>query len=306
MQTIVFDGRAAARRIREEIREEAKKEGLVPTLAVVLVGQNSASLSYIKRKEEACAELGFGFVLHRLPENASQKEVGQLIQTVNYKRPPHGLLLQLPLPSALSGVAGRLISKISPSKDIDGLTPNSPFTPPTALAVLHVLRSSHFNVEGANAVVLGRGQTAGKPVFELLKKLGAKVNFVHSQTPLSVVNSQLLIADIVISCVGQPNFIKGGMIKEGAAVIGVGLSRTNSRISEEGYSFSAKPRNEETKEGVTFSAPNRLQGDLDEYSLIGQAKLITPTPGGIGPLTVAFLLKNLLRAARLQRLPPTP
>lgn len=283
METIVFDGKEEARKIRGDLKKEAAQLGLRPALAVILVGDNPGSLTYVKRKRVACEELGFKFELSHLPETAGEEDIKERIISFNNDQSVNGIILQLPLPFHLSPVSLSLTNLVAPNKDIDGLTPNSPFTPPVALAVLHVLRTSHIKIESANAVVLGRGQTAGKPISKMLEKSGSKVTVVHSQTPADELTSLLLTADIVVSCVGKPNLIKGGMIKNGAVIIGVGLSRTNSRVDEK---------------GVTFSTPNRLQGDLDEHSLLGKAFLVTPTPGGIGPLTVAFLLKNLMSACR--------
>ena len=268
MDTIVFNGKEEAAKIREDLKKEAAALGLRPNLAIILVGDNPGSLAYVKRKQVACEELDFGFNLSHLPTNSTFEEVKCQLSIVNCQLSINGIILQLPLPSALSKVEGLLTSSVSPSKDIDGLISNSSFTPPVALAVLHVLKNSQINVDGANAVVIGRGQTAGRPISQLLRKLGAKVTVVHSQTPADELTSLLLTADIIVSCVGKPNFIKGEMIKEGAVVIGVGLCRIDSR----------------------------LVGDLDEPSFLGKASLITPTPGGIGPLTVAFLLKNLMSA----------
>lgn len=270
MDTIVFNGKEEARKIRDDLKKEVAPLGFRPTLAVILVGDNQSSLAYIKRKQIACEELNFGFKLTHLPETASELDVKDKIISFNNDPSVTGIILQLPLPIHLSSVSLTLNNSVSPNKDIDGLTPNSPFTPPVALAVLHVLRTSHINIESANSLILGRGQTAGKPISQLLEKSGAKVTVIHSQTSLSIVNSQLSTSDIIISCVGKPNLIKGEMIKPSAIVIGVGLSRIDSR----------------------------LVGDLDEPSLLGKASLITPTPGGIGPLTVAFLLKNLMIACQ--------
>ncbi len=310
MDTIIFNGKEEARKIREGLKKEAAALGLRPTLAVILVGDDPSSLAYVKRKQIACEELDFGFSLSHLPANASVEEVMGQLSIVNSQLSISGVVLQLPLPSHLSSVSPSLTNLVSPEKDIDGLIPNSPFTPPVALAVLHVLRGSDINIENANTIVCGRGQTAGKPIARLLEKSGAKVTVIHSQTSLSIVNSQLLTADIVVSCVGRPNFIKGEMIKNGAVVIGVGINRLPEPevrvVRPEGVPSSARSDNEDVgrDEGVAGPAAMtkfNLVGDLDEPSFLGKASLITPTPGGIGPLTVAFLLKNLLLAAQISQ-----
>ena len=271
METIIFDGRTEAQKIKEELKKAAAAAGLKPRLAVVLVGNNPASVGYIKQKKKACENLGFGFELHHLPETASFDEIKRQLLIVNSQLSIDGLILQLPIPRHLASSTDALIQLIDPAKDIDGLTPNSPFTPPTALAVLQVLKSSSVSVEGAQIAVLGRGPTAGRPVADLLRKNGAEVSVIHSQTPLSTANDQLSTADIIVSCVGRPNLIKGNLIKEGAVVIGVGISQL------------------------------KIVGDLDEPSLTSRASLVTPTPGGIGPLTVAFLLKNLFEAEKMKQ-----
>ena len=278
METIIFDGRTEAQKIKEELKKAAAAAGLKPRLAVVLVGNNPASVGYIKQKKKACENLGFGFELHHLPETASFDEIKRQLLIVNSQLSIDGLILQLPIPRHLASSTDALIQLIDPAKDIDGLTPNSPFTPPTALAVLQVLKSSSVSVEGAQIAVLGRGPTAGRPVADLLRKNGAEVSVIHSQTPLSTANDQLSTADIIVSCVGRPNLIKGNLIKEGAVVIGVGISQL-----------------------LTVNSQLKIVGDLDEPSLTSRASLVTPTPGGIGPLTVAFLLKNLFEAEKMKQ-----
>ncbi len=279
--TKIFDGRAAAQEIKEDLKNEASKLGVKSNLAIVLVGDDQNSLSYVKQKQKACQDLAFGFYLYQRTEKTTFKQIEKLIQNLNHNREIHGLVLQLPLPAQLS--AGQALGLINPQKDIDGLNPLSPFTPPTAQAVLHVLLKEKIEINGTRVTLLGRGRTAGKPIAQILKKRGAVVRVVHSKTPISDIRNQISKADIIVSAVGRANLITGPMIKEGAIVIGVGLSQPPT----------------------TNYQPPTIRGDLDEASLMGRASLITPTPGGIGPLTVAFLLKNLLKAARLSaaRLP---
>lgn len=283
METIVFDGKAAAAKIKEELKKEALEKGLKPSLAVILMGENPASLSYINQKKKACEELGWDFRLINLPASSAFENLKFQISNLNEDYAVHGLVLQLPLPPHLNPPNSPipLNSLILPNKDIDGLNPTSKFLPPTAQAVTYVLTSEKIKIDGAKVVVLGRGKTAGAPIARLLKEKGADVFVAHSQTPSLILNSYLLNSDIIISCVGQPNLITGEMIKEGAVVIGVGLSRL--------------PESESARRADSGSL---LRGDLDEKSLMGKASLITPTPGGIGPLTVAFLLKNLLQASK--------
>lgn len=282
METKIFDGKAEAQKIKEILKKEAQKEGLVPSLSVVLVGNNLSSAAYIKQKQKACEALDWGFTLHHLSENSSFKEIKKQLLTLNSQPSTHGVILQLPLPISLRVPSYELTSYILPTKDIDGLTLASLFTPPTALAAQFVLTHEEIPITGAKVVVLGRGPTSGRPIADLLFKRGAQIYVIHSQTPPSDAISHMQQADIVVSCVGKPQLVRGEMIKEGVVVIGVGMSRL--------------PESESARRADSGS---RVVGDLDEPSLLGKARLITPTPGGIGPLTVAFLLKNLLRAAQL-------
>lgn len=281
MQTKIFDGRAAATKIKEELKNEAQGKGLRPNLAVVLAGEDQSSLSYIKQKRIACETLGWSFELRQLPTTASFEEIKKTLLILNSEFLINGVILQLPLP--LPNPEYELTTFILPGKDIDGLGPQSQFTPPTALAVAEVLERENIKIEGRRAVILGRGATAGKPVADLLFKRGAKIYVIHSQTDPGEARAKLLEADLVVSCVGQANLVTGKMIKEGAVVIGVGLSRLSAGGSQ------------------PEAGSRQLIGDLDETSLMGRARLITPTPGGVGPLTVAFLLKNLLKAAQINK-----
>lgn len=284
METKIFDGRLEAQKIKEKIKAQFPAEagprfgGGTNSLAVVLVGENPASLAYIKQKRKACQEVGLGFELIQFPATSSFEGIQRRLLILNSQLSISGIILQLPLPPHLSAQTDELTNSISPEKDVDGLTAHSRFTPPTALAVLHVLRQSKVKIEGARALVLGRGRTAGAPVARALRENGASVSVAHSQTPPKELRSLLLNADIVVSCVGQPNLIKGEMIKEGATVVGVGISQ----LLINNYQL-------------------KIHGDLDEASLMGRAALITPTPGGLGPLTVAFLFQNLLMAAKSQK-----
>jgi methylenetetrahydrofolate dehydrogenase (NADP+)/methenyltetrahydrofolate cyclohydrolase len=277
VETKVFDGKLAAAIIKRDLKFEAEKLGLCPNLAVILVGNDHASLTYVGRKQKACEELGFGFQLIKLPARSNFDTISHKIQVLNEDPQIHGILVQLPLPKFIS--AGQIISLIKKGKEIDGLSPTSPYTSPTAQAVIHVLMEEKVDLKEAEAVVLGRGKTAGAPIAKALKMRGAKVFVANSQTPASLLTSHLLTSDLVVSAVGKPNLITGPMIKEGATVISVGMSRLE----------------------LDSPSNTRLVGDIDETSLMGRTELITPTPGGIGPLTVAFLLKNLLRACELQK-----
>lgn len=295
MQTKIFDGKSAANIIKRDLKFEAQNKGLKPNLAVVLVGEDPASVAYVGRKQKACEELGFGFHLIRLPSNSTFEKIRDQLSVLNSQLSINGILVQLPLPGNIS--AGQVISLIKKEKEIDGLSPTSLFISPTAQAVIHVLTSEKANIKGAKAVVLGRGKTAGVPIAKALKKRGAQVFVANSQTHPSLLTSHLLTSDLIISAVGKPNLINGGMIKEGAVVIGVGVSRLPTEaLAKAGMSRISTP----TPLNSLNPPKPKVVGDIHEQSLMGKASLITPTPSGIGPLTVAFLLKNLLRATESQ------
>lgn len=252
---------------------ELQKQNLTPKLSVILVGNNQNSLSFIKRKEKYCEQIRTKLSLHRFPRNARQQEIVALIQKLNADKNIHGIIVQRPLPSNLKNHTNEIAYKVLPEKDIDGFVPNSRFAVPVALAILKTLDyvsnlSFLDDLKNLETLVLGRGETAGKPIFELLKKYGFRVTQAHSQTPDTF--KLIKTTDVLISCIGKPNFIRGEMIKKGAIAIGVGLSTLGEK----------------------------LVGDLEEESVAKVAYVYTPTPGGIGPINVACLLANLVCAVR--------
>lgn len=277
MAAKILDGKKAAQEIRASLKEEVarlKARGLTPGLAVVLVGEDPASKVYVKQKEKACREAGIASQVYRLPEDTSEESVLQLIQELNADRAVHGILVQLPLPGRLD--ANRVIQAIDPAKDVDGFHPlnvgrlaaglPAP-VPCTPRGIIHLLDAHGIPIAGRHAVVVGRSNIVGKPLAQLLLARDATVTVCHSKTV--DLASLTLAADILVVAAGKPRLITRGMVKPGAVVVDVGINRL--------------------REG--------LVGDVDFEAVREVAGYITPVPGGVGPLTIAMLLKNTLEAA---------
>jgi methylenetetrahydrofolate dehydrogenase (NADP+)/methenyltetrahydrofolate cyclohydrolase len=282
MAATIIDGKAVAARVRAEVAAEAatltERTGQQPGLATILVGEDPASAIYVANKRKACAEAGIADHHRHLPADATQDDVAAVIDECNGDPEVHGILLQLPVPAGLDGSA--LTALIEPGKDVDGLTPISAgrlaqgtpgLRPCTPLGVIELLDAYDVPLEGAEAVVVGRSNLVGKPVAALLLQRNATVTICHSRTPdLAGVCSR---ADVLVAAIGRPGAIGAGHVKPGAAVIDVGINRTD--------------------EG--------LRGDVDYAPVSERAGLITPVPGGVGPMTIAMLMRNTLVAAELQR-----
>ncbi|MGD9762655.1 MAG: bifunctional methylenetetrahydrofolate dehydrogenase/methenyltetrahydrofolate cyclohydrolase FolD [Candidatus Binatia bacterium] len=276
----IIDGKAIAAAVRDEVRAEAalfgERYGRAPVLATVLVGDDPASATYVRNKRKACAECGIGSIAHELPASTDQAELLALVCSLNARREADGILVQLPLPKGLD--AGAVVEAIDPAKDVDGLHPVNQgrlvaglpgLRPCTPLGVLRLLDSAGVELKGARAVVVGRSNLVGKPVSFLLLERHATVTICHSRT--RALAEEVARADVLIAAVGQPRFIRGEWIRPGATVIDVGTNRT---------------------------AEGKLVGDI-EYEVAAQrAAAITPVPGGVGPMTIAMLLKNTVAAAR--------
>ena len=276
---ILIDGKELAGIKREEIAKETKeladKTGTTPGLAVVIVGDDPASQTYVRNKAKACAEVGFYSEVVSLPANTSQRDLLKVIAELNDRIDIDGILVQLPLPKHINEKA--VIGKISPKKDVDGFTPSnagkvligSPkFAPCTPAGIMELVKSTGINIEGKHCVVVGRSNIVGKPVAMMMLHENATVTICHSKTAnLKEITSK---ADILIAAVGKPGFITGDMVKEGAVVIDVGINR-----NEEG----------------------KLCGDVNFEQVEPKAGFITPVPGGVGPMTITMLLKNTLDAA---------
>ncbi len=284
-----LDGKAIAEELRIEIKHEVderiKAGKVVPGLATVLVGENPASQVYVRMKHKACQEVGINSYAIDLPKTATQEEVEQKVKELNADPNIHGILVQLPLPSGLD--EEKVLNAISIEKDVDGFHPlnigrlaqkgrDPLFVPCTPAGSIYLLKKVVPKIEGKNAVVLGRSNIVGMPVALLLVRENATVTICHSRTKdLPGVVRQ---ADILIAAVGRPEMVKGDWIKPGAVVIDVGVNRVEDPSTKRGY---------------------RLVGDVDFEEAKEVAGVITPVPGGVGPMTIAMLLQNTLRAAEL-------
>jgi methylenetetrahydrofolate dehydrogenase (NADP+) / methenyltetrahydrofolate cyclohydrolase len=282
MAARIIDGREVAARVREQVARDVaaftEQTGRPPGLATILVGDDPASAIYVANKRKACAEVGITDLHQHLPADTTDAEVAALIDRSNRDPEVSGILLQLPVPEGLDGAA--LTETIAPEKDVDGLTPvsagrlmhGSPgLRPCTPLGVIELLDSYDVALEGAEAVVVGRSDLVGKPVAFLLLQRNATVTICHSRTrDLAGVCSR---ADVLIVAVGSPQLVGADHVKPGAAVIDVGINRTY----------------------------DGLRGDVDFEAAVERAGVITPVPGGVGPMTIAMLLRNTVSAALLQQ-----
>jgi methylenetetrahydrofolate dehydrogenase (NADP+) / methenyltetrahydrofolate cyclohydrolase len=278
----LIDGRAIAAQIQRELEArvaELKKNGVTPGLAFVRVGEDAASKIYVGRKEKACAELGIFSEIHILPEAASEKDLLALITKLNSDSRLHGILVQAPLPKHIS--ESKIYSAVLPEKDVDGFHPvnvgklmlgdATGFHPCTPAGIVELLARSNVKTDGAEVVVLGRGNIVGKPMAAMLcqkgKNANATVTICHSAT--RDIKTHCRRADILIAAMGVPEFVRADMVKPGAAVIDVGVNRVDSK----------------------------LVGDVDFAAVQKVAGKITPNPGGVGPMTIAMLMQNTIRAA---------
>ena len=285
MSAIVIDGKAVGLKIREEAKQRAAalgERGIKPCLAVALVGEDPASLSYVSAKEKALAEAGMESRDIRIPASTTEVELLGLIARLNQDKTVHGILVQLPLPRHIN--EDHVIAAIDPAKDVDGFHPVSVgnmvlgrpgFLPCTPHGVLVLLRELPITLSGAHAVVVGRSNIVGKPLANLLTRrdVNATVTVCHTGTPdLAPYTRE---ADILIAAAGKPALIQAGMVKPGAVVIDVGVNRAPDASAKTGY---------------------RLCGDVDS-AVAEQAGYLTPVPGGVGPMTIAMLLRNVVEAA---------
>jgi methylenetetrahydrofolate dehydrogenase (NADP+)/methenyltetrahydrofolate cyclohydrolase len=286
----LIDGNAVARAVRDDVAREVADlaaRGIVPGLTVVLVGDDPASGVYVRSKGKATVEVGMKSDTIRLPATTTQRELLELIERLNADRTVHGILVQMPLPKQID--AGAVIRAIAPTKDVDGFHPvnvgklligeKDGFAPCTPAGVQELLVRHGVDTKGAEAVVVGRSNIVGKPMAALLVQQGAgadcTVTVCHSRTRDLAAHTRR--ADILIAAVGRPEAITADMVKPGAVVIDVGINRVEDATSAKGY---------------------RLVGDVEFEGARRVASLITPVPGGVGPMTIAMLLRNTARAAR--------
>lgn len=274
----IMDGKSLAKEIRENIKvevEELKKNGIYPRLAVIMVGEDPASAVYVRNKSKACNEAGIEFEEFLLPEETTMKELLNLINELNGRKDIHGILLQSPIPKHLD--IEKAFETIDYRKDVDGFTAinvgNLALNKPTFISctphgVIKILEKYNINMEGANAVILGRSNIVGKPLIQCLLNKNATVTVCHSKT--KNIEEITKNADILISAIGKPKFVTENMVKDGAVVIDVGINRT--------------------EDGIV--------GDVDFENVEKKASYITPVPGGVGPMTIAMLLHNVVKAAK--------
>ena len=290
MAAQLIDGKLIAGQVREEVAANVAKRVAMgkpkPTLATVLVGDRVDSATYVSAKQKACAELGMGSISHQLPAEVAQDELEKLIRKLNKSKRVNGILVQLPLPSHLD--EERVLQLVSIEKDVDGFSPinigrlaqkgREPlFVPCTPYGCIYLLEKAGVQIEGANAVVLGRSNIVGMPAALLLVGKNATVTICHSRT--KDLPSVIRNADILIAAIGKLEFVRGDWIKPGAAVIDVGINFKPDATKKSGY---------------------RLVGDVNFEEAKEVAGFITPVPGGVGPMTIAMLMKNTLRAAEIQ------
>ncbi len=269
-----IDGRAIADSILSHLSEEVsalKEKEIIPTLAVVLVGDDPASVSFIRQKRLAAEKIGAVLTVDQLPIVTTTESLTSLIEKYNEDPKIHGLIIQRPLPKE-STIDPNVLLTVAPSKDVDGFVTNSPFHAPVAEAVFTILEEVHIPLLKQNIVIIGRGQTAGTPIARLCVQKRLHPTIVHSQTPNP--DHILKEADIIISCVGKKGIVNAANIKPGVVLIGVGMHR-----EEDG----------------------KLHGDYEETEIADIASYFTPTPGGVGPVNVACLMKNLIKACTMDK-----
>jgi len=301
MATLI-DGTAIARTLREEAAAEAgvlRAEGIVPGLAVIVAGDDPASAVYVRNKTRACSEAGVHHETITLSRDVTTAEVSASVEALNRRPDIHGILVQLPLPRGVETAA--ILDRVSPLKDVDGfhaenvglLVQKRPrFVPCTPAGIMEMLKRSGIAVAGRRAVVLGRSDIVGKPMALLLLHADATVTICHSRTPdLAAVTRQ---ADILVAAIGRPGFVRAEHVSPGAVVIDVGINRIESRETAVELLDASRLRAFEAK-------GHAVVGDVHQPSVSGVASALTPVPGGVGPLTIAMLVRNTVLAARLAR-----
>ncbi|MEK6649356.1 MAG: bifunctional methylenetetrahydrofolate dehydrogenase/methenyltetrahydrofolate cyclohydrolase FolD [Bacteroidota bacterium] len=287
---LLIDGKKIAAEIRAEVKAVVDRlraeQNTVPGLAFILVGEDPASQSYVRMKGKACEEVGFHSVTDRLPESIKEVKLLERIRSLNADHSIHGILVQLPLPGHIN--ESRVISAIDPAKDVDGFHPvnvgklvigEETLRPCTAAGIQELLIRSHIDVAGKHVVVVGRSNIVGKPIANILlqKQKGANAVVTVVHTGAKDLEPYLRSADILIAAIGKPEVIRGEHLKPGVVVVDVGINRVEDPSQKNGY---------------------RIVGDVHFESASKVAGAITPVPGGVGPMTIALLLKNTLQACR--------
>ncbi len=278
----LIDGKALAKKIREELKEEVtelRKQGIIPKLAVIMVGDDKASAVYVRNKSKACNEIGIEFEEYLKDANITQEELIALIKELNNRKDVDGILLQSPIPKGLD--IREAFNTIDASKDVDGFNPinvgklsigEDAFISCTPYGVVKMLEAYNIPVEGKRAVIIGRSNIVGKPLIQCLLNKNATVTVCHSKTKnIDEITKQ---ADILVAALGKPKFVTENMVKDGATVIDVGINR-----NEDG----------------------KLVGDVDFENVSKKASYITPVPGGVGPMTIAMLMYNVVKATKARK-----
>lgn len=273
----IIDGKQIAANIRQKLAQRIKEKGIKAGLAVVLVGDNPASILYVSMKEKAAIEVGISSYIHRLPSDSTEDELLALIKALNNDKRVNGILVQLPIPKHIN--EGKILNTIEPKKDVDGLHPinvgrlmlgQTPyFIPCTPAGIMELIASTGQSISGMNAVVIGRSNIVGKPVAQLLMQRNATVTNCHTKT--RDIKSYTLNADILVAAAGRAKMVTKDMVKPGAIVIDVGTNKTDQG----------------------------LVGDVDFENVKEVAGYITPVPKGVGPMTIAMLLSNCVKAAEM-------
>lgn len=275
----ILDGKNVSARVKEKVKFEAlnlKNQGIEPALAVILVGEDKASQTYVAAKEKACIACEIKSVMHRLSESTTQSELIALIDVLNLDDGIDGILVQLPLPKHID--TNKILETISPAKDVDGFAAINVgklasgldgFVPCTPLGIMEIFKAYDINLEGKNAVVIGRSNIVGKPMANLLLNANATVTVTHSKT--QNLKEICADADILVAAIGRADFVTADMVKEGAVVIDVGINRMDD---------------------------GKLKGDVKFDEVAPKCSFITPVPGGVGPMTIAMLLSNTIKSAK--------
>ena len=275
----ILDGKNVSAQVKERVKNEAlnlKNQGIEPALAVILVGEDKASQTYVAAKEKACNLCEIKSVMHRLSESTTQSELIALIDVLNLDDGIDGILVQLPLPKHID--TNKILETISPAKDVDGFAAINVgklasgldgFVPCTPLGIMEIFKAYDINLEGKNAVVIGRSNIVGKPMANLLLNANATVTVTHSKT--QNLKEICADADILVAAIGRADFVTADMVKDGAVVIDVGINRMDD---------------------------GKLTGDVKFDEVAPKCSFITPVPGGVGPMTIAMLLSNTIKSAK--------
>ena len=279
--TEIIDGKGLAKKIRENLKkdvDELRKEGTIPKFAVILVGEDPASKIYVRNKNKACVEIGIEYEEHVLKQDTTMEELLRLIDKLNKDKSINGILLQSPLPQHLD--INEALKQIDYKKDVDGFNPvnvgklslgQDCFVSCTPYGIIKMLEEYKIPIEGKNAVIIGRSNIVGKPLIQCLLSKNATVTVCHSKT--QNIEEITKNSDIIIAAMGKPKFLKGNMVKQGATVIDVGINRMEN---------------------------GKIVGDVDFEEVSKKTSYITPVPGGVGPMTIAMLMNNIVKATKEQ------